>query len=119
LPEDGIITVKAGYPPEDELDKADLAPQTGHGAMTARPGAAPIRCAAPSACSFRCEPGRGPIGVIGIDERQDRPLLTPDQRRLLMPLVDQGALAIERVQLVEDMDRVKRTVESDACARRC
>jgi two-component system sensor histidine kinase KdpD len=27
--------------------------------------------------------------------------------------VDQGALAIERVQLVEDMDRVKRTVESD------
>jgi two-component system sensor histidine kinase KdpD len=27
--------------------------------------------------------------------------------------VDQGALAIERVLLVEDMDRVKRTVESD------
>ena len=27
--------------------------------------------------------------------------------------MDQGALAIERVQLVEDMDRVKRTVESD------
>src|SRR6202165_2186038 len=25
LPEDGILTVKAGYPPEDELDKADLA----------------------------------------------------------------------------------------------
>ena len=28
-------------------------------------------------------------------------------------LVDQGALAIERVLLVEDMDRVKRTAESD------
>jgi two-component system sensor histidine kinase KdpD len=40
-------------------------------------------------------------------------LLTPDQRRLLDALVDQGALAIERVLLVEDMDRVKRTVESD------
>ena len=25
LPEDGIITVKAGYPPEDQLDQADLA----------------------------------------------------------------------------------------------
>src|SRR3981081_2885866 len=25
LPEDGVITVKAGYPPEDQLDKADLA----------------------------------------------------------------------------------------------
>src|SRR6202035_4468442 len=36
-----------------------------------------------------------------------------DQRRLLDALVDQGALAIERVLLVEDMDRVKRTVESE------
>jgi len=57
--------------------------------------------------------GRGPIGVIGIDDDRTGPLLTPDQRRLLDALVDQGALAIERVQLVEDMDRVKRTVESD------
>jgi two-component system sensor histidine kinase KdpD len=40
-------------------------------------------------------------------------LLTPDQRRLFDALVDQGALAIERVLLVEDMDRVKRTVESE------
>ena len=57
--------------------------------------------------------GRGPIGVIGIDDDRTGPLLTPDQRRLLDALIDQGALAIERVQLVEDMDRVKRTVESD------
>jgi two-component system sensor histidine kinase KdpD len=51
--------------------------------------------------------------VIGIDDDRTGPLLTPDQRRLLDALVDQGALAIERVLLVEDMDRVKRTVESD------
>jgi two-component system sensor histidine kinase KdpD len=57
--------------------------------------------------------GRGLIGVIGIDDDRTGPLLTPDQRRLLDALVDQGALAIERVLLVEDMDRVKRTVESD------
>src|SRR5450830_1849889 len=25
LPEEGVLTVKAGYPPEDQLDKADLA----------------------------------------------------------------------------------------------
>ena len=41
--------------------------------------------------------GRGPIGVIGIDNDKTGPLLTPDQRRLLDALVDQGALAIERV----------------------
>ena len=113
LPEDGIIAVKAGYPPEDELDKADLAAANwawgndrpaGRGADTL-PGAKRL--------FLPMRTGRGPIGVIGIDDDRTGPLLTPDQRRLLDALVDQGALAIERVQLVEDMDRVKRTVETD------
>jgi two-component system sensor histidine kinase KdpD len=57
--------------------------------------------------------GRGAIGVIGIDSDKTGPWLTPDQRRLLDALADQGALAIERVQLVEDMDRVQRTAETE------
>ena len=113
LPEDGVIAVKAGYPPEDQLDQADLAAanwawsndrSAGRGADTL-PGAKRL--------FLPMRTGRGPIGVIGIDDDRTGPLLTPDQRRLLDALVDQGALAIERVQLVEDMDRVKRTVESD------
>ncbi len=113
LPEDGIITVKAGYPPEDELDQADLAAANwawsndrpaGRGSDTL-PGAKRL--------FLPMRTGRGAIGVIGIDDDRTGPLLTPDQRRLLDALVDQGALAIERVLLVEDMDRVKRTVESD------
>jgi two-component system, OmpR family, sensor histidine kinase KdpD len=113
LPEDGVLTVKAGYPPEDELDKADLAAANwawgndrpaGRGSDTL-PGAKRL--------FLPMRTGRGPIGVIGIDDDRTGPLLTPDQRRLLDALVDQGALAIERVLLVEDMDRVKRTVESD------
>ena len=113
LPEDGVLTVKAGYPPEDQLDKADLAAANwawgndrpaGRGSDTL-PGAKRL--------FLPMRTGRGPIGVIGIDDDRTGPLLTPDQRRLLDALVDQGALAIERVLLVEDMDRVKRTVESD------
>jgi two-component system sensor histidine kinase KdpD len=113
LPEDGILTVKTGYPPEDELDEADLAAANwawgndrtaGRGSDTL-PGAKRL--------FLPMRTGRGPIGVIGIDDDKSGPLLTPDQRRLLDALVDQGALAIERVLLVEDMDRVKRTVESD------
>ena len=113
LPEEGVLTVKAGYPPEDQLDKADLAAANwawgndrtaGRGSDTL-PGAKRL--------FLPMRTGRGPIGVIGIDDDKAGPLLTPDQRRLLDALVDQGALAIERVQLVEDMDRVKRTVESD------
>jgi len=113
LPEDHVLTVKTGYPPEDQLDKADLAAANwawgndrtaGRGSDTL-PGAKRL--------FLPMRTGRGPIGVIGIDDDKSGPLLTPDQRRLLDALVDQGALAIERVLLVEDMDRVKRTVESD------
>jgi two-component system sensor histidine kinase KdpD len=113
LPENGVLTVKAGYPPEDQLDKADLAAANwawgndrpaGRGSDTL-PGAKRL--------FLPMRTGRGLIGVIGIDDDKAGPLLTPDQRRLLDALVDQGALAIERVLLVEDMDRVKRTVESD------
>ena len=113
LPEDAVLTVNAGSPPEDQLDKADLAAANwawgndrpaGRGSDTL-PGAKRL--------FLPMRTGRGAIGVIGIDDDRTGPLLTPDQRRLLDALVDQGALAIERVLLVEDMDRVKRTVESD------
>jgi two-component system sensor histidine kinase KdpD len=113
LPEEGLLTVKAGYPPEDQLDQADLAAANwawsndrlaGRGSDTL-PGAKRL--------FLPMRTGRGSIGVIGIDNDRTGPLLTPDQRRLLDALVDQGALAIERVLLVEDMDRVKRTIESE------
>jgi two-component system sensor histidine kinase KdpD len=113
LPENGSIVVKAGYPPEDTLDDADIAAAkwawandrpAGRGSDTL-PGARrlfqPLRT------------GRGAIGVIGIDSDKPGPLFTPDQRRLLDALMDQAALAIERVHLVEDVDRVKRTAETD------
>ena len=113
LPQDDVLAVMAGYPPEDQLDQADLAAANwawandrpaGRGADTL-PGAKRL--------FLPMRTGRGPIGTIGVDSDKSGPLFTPDQRRLLDALVDQGAIAIERVLLVEDMDRVKRTVESD------
>ncbi|OSJ08536.1 two-component sensor histidine kinase [Bradyrhizobium canariense] len=113
LPDEGLLTVNSGYPPEDDLDQADLAAANwawsndrpaGRGSDTL-PGAKRL--------FLPMRTGRGPIGVIGIDNDRTGPLLTPDQRRLLDALVDQGALAIERVLLVEDVDRVKRSVESE------
>ncbi|MBV9558860.1 MAG: sensor histidine kinase KdpD [Bradyrhizobium sp.] len=113
LPEEGVLAVKAGYPPEDHLDQADLAAANwawsndrpaGRGSDTL-PGAKRL--------FIPMRTGRGSIGVMGMDNDRTGPLLTPDQRRLLDALIDQGALAIERVLLVEDMDRVKRTVESE------
>src|SRR5262249_50943646 len=113
LPEDGSIVVKAGYPPEDVLDQADLAAAkwawehnrpAGRGSDTL-PGAKRL--------FLPMRTGRGAIGVVGIDSDKPGPLLTPDQRRLLDALMDQAALAIERVYLVNDLDQAKRRVEAD------
>jgi len=113
LPEGGTIAVRAGYPPEDILDDADLAAAkwawqndraAGRGSDTL-PGAKRL--------FLPMHTGRGAIGVMGIDSDKPGPLLTPDQRRLVDALSDQGALAIERVRLVEDMDRVERAAETE------
>jgi two-component system sensor histidine kinase KdpD len=113
LPENDAIAVKAGYPPEDTLDEADLAAAkwawqsnraAGRGADTL-PGAKRL--------FLPMHTGRGAVGVVGLDSDKSGPLLTPDRRRLLDALMDQAALAVERVRLVEDLDRAKRTVETD------
>ena len=90
LPEDGSIAVKAGYPPEDILDEADLAAAkwawendraAGRGSDTL-PGAKRL--------FLPMHTGRGAIGVMGIDSDKPGPLLTPDQRRLLDALTRPG-----------------------------
>ncbi len=113
----GGIAVRAGYPPEDVLDAADLAAaqwcwknnrEAGRGADTL-PGAPrlflPLRTA------------RGPVGVLGIDRDGPaditRPLLPPDQRRLLDALADQAAVAIERVNLAVNVDRTRLLAETE------
>jgi two-component system sensor histidine kinase KdpD len=57
--------------------------------------------------------GRGAVGVIGIDREQPGPILSPDQLRLLSALADQAALAIERVNLVLDIDHARLVAETD------
>ena len=94
-------------PSEDILDQADLAAArwawehdraAGRGADTL-PGAKRL--------FLPMRTGRGAIGVVGIDSDKAGPLLTPDQRRLLDALIDQAALAIERITLVDDLDRAE------------
>ncbi|AWN49330.1 two-component sensor histidine kinase [Methylobacterium terrae] len=110
---DGTVSVMAGYPPEDFLDEADLAAAKwtfDHGRPAGR-GADTLPGAKRLFLPLRT--GRGMVGVVGLDGDKPGPLLTPDQRRLLDALADQAALAIERVHLVEDLDRARRSVETD------
>ncbi len=48
-----------------------------------------------------------------MDNDRPGPLLTPDQTRLLDALSDQAALAIERVNLVADVERARIAVETE------
>jgi len=114
MPNDaGKLEVGAGYPPEDELDEADLAAArwtwdhnrpAGRGADTLPGGKRlflPLRT------------GRGAIGVIGIDRDGGGALLTPEERRLLDALSDQAAIAIERTKLAEDIDEARLLAETE------
>ncbi|MGC2203838.1 MAG: sensor histidine kinase KdpD, partial [Stellaceae bacterium] len=107
------IEVASAYPPEDRLDDADMAAArwswehnraAGRGADTLPGGKRlflPLRT------------GSGPVGVIGIDRDAPGPLLTPDERRLLDALCDQGAVAIERISLAKGLDEARVLGETE------
>ena len=110
---DGRLDVRAGYPPEDELDDGDFAAArwtwdhnhaAGRGSDTLPGGKRlflPLRT------------GRGAVGVIGIDKDAPGALLTPDERRLLDALADQAAIGIERTKLAEDIDEARLLAETE------
>ena len=113
MEQDQLLSPVAGYPPEDLLEGADLAAATwcfqhaipaGRGADTLPGGRwlfLPMRTA------------RGVIGVAGIERPDDPTPLAPDAARMLDALIDQAALAIERVRLAEDLDRARIAAEGD------
>jgi two-component system sensor histidine kinase KdpD len=113
LPEGDAIAVKAGYPPEDTLDEADLAAANWAWTNNRAAGRGSDTLPGAKRLFLPMRTGRGAIGVVGIDSDKPGPLLTPDGRRLLDALIDQSALAIERVNLVEDLERARRTAETD------
>lgn len=113
LPDNGSLAVRAGYPPDDTLVDADIAAArwarehdrpAGRGADTL-PGAKrlylPLRT------------GRTAVGVVGLDNDKQGPLLSPEQQRLFDALADQAALAIERIQLMADVDKARLAAEAD------
>jgi len=113
MPEEDTIAVRAGYPPDDTLVDADIAAArwawehdrpAGRGADTL-PGAKRLY--------LPLKTGRNRVGVVGLDNDRQGPLLTPEQQRLFDALADQAALAIERIQLVADVDRARLNAEAD------
>ncbi|MDE1147986.1 MAG: sensor histidine kinase KdpD [Azospirillaceae bacterium] len=114
MPDDhAALEVKAGYPPEDQVGEMDLA-----AARWAYDNAKPAGRGAPTLpgtqrlfLPVRTE--RGVVAVVGVDTDDPGPILTPDQRRLLDAIMDQAAVAIERVKLVQDIDKARLEGETE------
>ncbi|MBV8739074.1 MAG: sensor histidine kinase KdpD [Alphaproteobacteria bacterium] len=112
-PNAGRLGVASAYPPEDQLDEADMAAAqwcwehnhpSGRGSDTL-PGGKWL--------FLPLKTGSGPVGVIGIERDSSGPLLTPDEHRLLDALADQAAVAIERISLVRGLAEARVQAESD------
>ncbi len=113
LPQDGRLKIAAGYPPEDCLDEHNNAAAEWtwqHGEAAGRgsdtlPGSdwlfLPLKTA------------RGIFGVLGVQTGQNNALLSPEQNRLLGALADQAAVAIERTNLVADIEAAKLMAEAE------
>jgi two-component system sensor histidine kinase KdpD len=112
--DDGKLELAAAFPPGDVIEEAergaaqwslDRGRPAGRGADTLPGGRRlflPLRTTS------------GTIGVVGLGPGQ-RPdiVLTPDERRLLDALMDQAAVAIERVRLASQMDEARVSAETD------
>jgi two-component system sensor histidine kinase KdpD len=111
---DGNLEAAASFPPGDTIDDTDRGAAkwsfergrpAGRGADTL-PGARrlfmPLRTS------------RGAVGVVGIGQgRRADIMLTPDERRLLDALMDQTAVAIERVRFGQEMDDARVAAEAE------
>jgi two-component system sensor histidine kinase KdpD len=113
IPEGDTIAVRAGFPPEDELDEADLAAAKWCGDHNQPAGRGADTLPGAKRLFLPLRTGRGPVGVLGINRRSPGPLFTPDERRLLDALADQAAVAIERTQLAEDIDEARVLAETE------
>jgi two-component system, OmpR family, sensor histidine kinase KdpD len=113
LPEKDAVVVRAGFPPEDELDASDLAAAKWSWEHDRPAGRGSDRLPGGRRLFLPLRTARGAVGVIGIDSEVPGPLFTPDERRLLEALLDQAAVSIERIRLAEDADKARITAETE------
>jgi two-component system sensor histidine kinase KdpD len=107
------LTVRAGYPPEDTLDQADIAAARWAWEHDKNAGRGSDNLPGAKWLFMPLRTGRGPVAIVGLDSDREGQWLTPDQYRLLAALADQAALAIERVKLAEDLDRSRLQAEAE------
>jgi len=107
------LVVRAAYPPEDQVnDKAKIAAEW---AWTKGESAGRGTGTLPSSewLFLPLRTAERKLGALGIRFPEDRPVLGPDERRLLDALAGQAALAIERSLLNRDVEEARVSAETE------
>ena len=110
----GGLSVRAGFPPEDDLDQAELGAAKWSFENNRAAGRGSDTLPGSKRLFLPLRTGAVAIGVVGLAKGQ-RPelLLTPDERRLLDALMDQTAVALERVRLAGQINEARLAAESE------
>jgi two-component system sensor histidine kinase KdpD len=111
--ERGQLAVRAAWPPEDRIDEADLAAARWAWGQDRSAGRDSDTLPGARRLFLPMRTGRGVVGVLGITRATPGPLLSPDARRLLDALLDQTAIAVERVQLARRVDEDRLYSETE------
>jgi len=107
------LEIRAGYPPEDELDVQDLAAAMWSWEKGAAAGRDAETLPGAKRLFLPMRTGKGLVGVTGLMRPDGVGPIKPDDRRLLDSLLDQTALAIERSLLAERVDEAQVRAEAD------
>lgn len=113
MPRDDALRVVAGYPPEDVLDPASQAAADWAWRKAVPAGWATATLPMSPWLFLPLKTSQGLRGVLGVQLEDKDGVLSPDQLRLLDALADQAAIAIERAQLVVDLEQARVTAETE------
>jgi len=113
LPAEQGLHLAAGYPPEDELDDKSAAAADwcwNNGKLAGR-GSATLP--ASLWLFLPLQTARSAVGVLGVQMSADADMPSPEQLRLLETLAGQAAVAIERTNLVADVETARVATERE------
>ncbi|MFC3714070.1 DUF4118 domain-containing protein [Sphingoaurantiacus capsulatus] len=113
LPEDGELVLRGAYPPEDNMSGIEMAAALW---VMDRGQAAGRGSETLPAADWLFHPlkvGERTLGVLGLAREDGKDPVRSDQLPLLMSLLDQSALALERIRLGDEMRDVAQLRERD------
>lgn len=113
MPERERLVIRAGFPPEDRLDGKSEAAAHWTWVNNQRAGRGSETLPAADWLFLPLKTQRALFGVLGVRLEQGQDLLPPELSRLLDALADQAALALERTQLVADIEAAEIKQEKE------